>query len=764
VHLPNEDKPDVAGSECPTPTPSAPPSAPPSASQTPASHSLHKRPSWSDLEPGGAAWTLTPTPSGEAFSRHTSSTSLTSSQGQWGVSGVASSDAKLLGQVCQACRTAVKHAASTLSDLSLTQTLGVGDSEQDAIGRLLQESYVLLKLEDFGTYAGCSPRAPEHCWAFASPSLCPVETVPTDGLALMTHGLALMQACSALLTQPYGRSESTVGHVLLMHLPPQKHWSRPHTLQHKAHACAFSAEYWLDRGGKVLSRPPVQPHTSSYSSYSSYSSDSDAQGASAQHDLHTDGEQWHLAILAVRKCRLYAGNSRDVQREVASLLKLFRASDPGLPSLRHDVAAPSSPPSPAPPTPPCSWTWGGGTESQGAHFTLKLVHGGDESGSVHQALVRTLERIEGVSQVVAGDLLQRVSQGHTGHVLWSLSSLPPIPPAFARTQRVGLDLSRWARLGLDAPLHASLEAFVDGGGTGAGGRGGRKEECAMVLSRLVRLHANVLSDFEFEEALDLMRLVSLVSQDDASHDASQPPDTCTCHHTVTASFIHTDTRGQRERDAYTRHPYESKGHPMPQVPQRNLCAHCKEEEEDKATGDVPSEMERSHDCEARRGQDSEKDKGHDTSVHACILAALGAVMLAVDARTLTGDARTLTGQVAIHLSAYTPACIYTCMPPCNTPACHLAIHLHATLQYTCMAPCNTPACHLAACQLAACQVAACQVAACQVAIHGACQVAIGGVCQLANLPTCQLANLPTCHRFGRHSNGKRPGTYLIFRR
>lgn len=195
--LPNEDKPDVAGSECPTPTPSALPCAPPSESQTPASHSLHKRASWLDLEPGGAAWTLTPTPSGEAFLCHTSSTSLTSSQGQWGVSGLSSSDAKLLGQVCQACSSAVKHPASTLSDLSLTQTLGVGDSEQDAISRLLQESYVLLKLEDFGLYAGCSPRAPEHCWVFASPSLCPVETLLTDGLALMTDalmtdGLALM--------------------------------------------------------------------------------------------------------------------------------------------------------------------------------------------------------------------------------------------------------------------------------------------------------------------------------------------------------------------------------------------------------------------------------------------------------------------------------------------------------------------------------------------------------------------------------------------
>ena len=221
---------------------------------------------------------------------------------------VAREDAKLVAEACEACSEVLKKVASSMSDLSLSQLFVVMEGELALANRLLRHNYALLDLQAAATYHGAAVRGGEDCWVFASPLLCQRAAGAAESDA--AADALILEASCALLTQSFGRSDCQEGHVVIVHFPAQRHWAlRNADASHAAEP--FSPEYWHDNGGKVV--PAI-------------SNQRDAQGCAGSASSRARGQVDVGVCWSVekRKCRLLAGNSRQLHAEAAAFLQLIQ--------------------------------------------------------------------------------------------------------------------------------------------------------------------------------------------------------------------------------------------------------------------------------------------------------------------------------------------------------------------------------------------------------------------------------------------------------
>ena len=263
-----------------------------------------------------------------ALSRETSSASLSAALGAMvddaDLANVSGADGSLVSEACEACSEAVNKAAACISDLSLCQAFQISEPEHELVPRLLKHGYALLDIENLPRLRTPVLRAPDRCWVFVSELLCrrAEEAVDGDGCnGCPDEGndgeWACIEACCHLLTRSYGTSDSG-GHVLVLHLPDQKHWAIKKNVSGQAdRASQFSRGFWESQSGKCLpsrvtGREGLEDNTPKKA----------AKSTTQDRSLESLAV-WDLDAVSVRKCRLHAANSRQLRSEVRHFLHIF---------------------------------------------------------------------------------------------------------------------------------------------------------------------------------------------------------------------------------------------------------------------------------------------------------------------------------------------------------------------------------------------------------------------------------------------------------
>ncbi len=364
---------------------------------------------------------------------------------------VAGEDAKLVAEACEAWSEVLKQVASSMSDLSLSQLFVVMEGELALANRLLRHNYALLDLQAAWMYLGAAVRGGEDCWVFASPLLCQRAAGAAEGDA--EADALILEASCALLTQSFGRSDCQEGHVVVVHFPAQRHWGlRNADASHAAEP--FSPEYWHDNGGKVV--PAL-------------SSQRDAQGGAGLASLRVRGQVDSSVCWSVekRKCRLLAGNSRQLHAEAAAFLQLIQ-----------DDGAPDRPAS---------------TGSSVGWDRIRVVQGRTECANSDdlnhglEDLRPRLKCVERVCRVLSRELV------HSS--LLSVVSGPATPGGVASAVGMGSEgmwhdrrLLRWLTTRVYHPGPVALRAHADGVG-GAWARAApasSREHCGEMLWEALR--------------------------------------------------------------------------------------------------------------------------------------------------------------------------------------------------------------------------------------------------------------------------------------
>jgi hypothetical protein len=116
-----------------------------------------------------------------------------------------------------------------------------------------------------------------------------------------------------LLSQSFGRSDCQDGHVVVVHFAPQRHWTRePDASTAAPKVAPFSPEYWGDRGGEVV---PARNGARVPAPRARALVDTDV--------IENNARIWGWSV-GERKCRVLAGNSRQLQAEVSAFLHLYK--------------------------------------------------------------------------------------------------------------------------------------------------------------------------------------------------------------------------------------------------------------------------------------------------------------------------------------------------------------------------------------------------------------------------------------------------------